>query len=56
MFFSIAVFSAVEYNRPECVRVMLDVLGPKEPNKHVFLVNNNRENVSALELARFRGQ
>ena len=47
---------AVEYNQPDCVRVLLDVLGSKEPNKHNFILHSSQqENVSACELAAARG-
>ena len=50
------MLSAVEYNQPHCVEVMLKVLGPKEPNKHLFLISEDKsENLSALELANVRG-
>ena len=35
---------------------MLNVLGPKEPNKHDFIIDDSKyENLSALELATARG-
>ena len=35
---------------------MLNVLGPKEPNKHDFIIDDSKyENLSALELATVRG-
>ena len=47
----------MEYNQPDCVKVLLDILGTKEPNKHNFVVQNNQhESLSACELAAARGE
>jgi len=51
-----ALFAAVEYNRPQCVEVMLNVLGPRDVYRHDFYTSDNQtEQLSAAELARARG-
>ena len=52
-----ALFTAVEYDQPECVRLMLGYLGSREPGRHAFLIQGkNQENLSASELAKLRGK
>ena len=51
-----ALFTAVEYDRPECVRVMLGYLGRKEPPRHCFKVADNQKSLTAAELAKIRGK
>ena len=51
-----ALYTAVEYNKPNCVRFMHHVLGPREPGKHNFITANNcQQRLSACELAQVRG-
>ena len=52
-----ALYTSVEYNQPACTRLMLEVLGPREPGKHNFITtNNSQEKLSACELAKIRGR
>ena len=51
-----ALFAAVEYNRPRCVEVMVNVLGPRDVYRHDFYTSDNQmEQLSAAELAQARG-
>ena len=51
-----ALYTAIEYNHPQCVEVMLHHLGKKELGKHDFFTNDtNNEKLSATELAQVRG-
>ena len=52
-----ALFAAVEYNRPQCVKVMVNVLGPRDIYRHSFYTvdNAHTEKLSAAELAQARG-
>ena len=51
-----ALFAAVEYDRPRCVEVMVNVLGPRDVYRHDFYTSDNQmEQLSAAELAQARG-
>ena len=51
-----ALFAAVEYNQPQCVKVMVNVLGPRDVYRHSFYVSDNQvKKLSASELAQVRG-
>lgn len=61
-----ALFTAVEYNQPECVALMLSFMGHRDPPAHMFTLerrmsndeasNNGRlDKLNALGLARVRG-
>ena len=52
-----ALYTAVEYDNPECVGVMLGYLGGREPSRQVFYTKDtNQESLSAKELADVRGR
>ena len=51
-----ALYTAIEYNQPQCVEIMLQHLGNKELGKHNFYTKDtNREQLTAAELACIRG-
>lgn len=51
-----ALYTAIEYNQPECVQCMCHFLGAKEPGKHLFHVEGGkRAPLNARELAEDRG-
>ena len=52
-----ALYTAIEYNQPQCVDIMLQHLGNKELGKHSFYTKDtNCEKVTATELAQIRGR
>lgn len=54
-----ALYTAIEYNMPDCVALLVSKLGPREPSKHNFYVSKPdpiRESLSATELAEIRGK
>jgi len=51
-----ALFTAVQYNQPACVEVLMGKLGLNMIRKHMFHTEENRkETLSASELAKLRG-
>ena len=52
-----ALYTAVLYDQPRCLQVLVSIMGQWEPNKHNFFVKNENqsENVSASELAEAMG-
>lgn len=51
-----ALYTAIEYNQPQCVDIMLQHLGNKELGKHNFYTKDtNCEQLTAAELAQVRG-
>jgi len=51
-----ALFTAVSYNKPGCVEVLMGKLGLNMIRKHMFQTAENRkETLSASELAKLRG-
>lgn len=60
-----ALYTAVEYNQPQCVAVMLTILGTKEPAPQSFYIHKEDggkgngaklDKFSALQLAQIRGR
>ncbi len=51
-----ALYTAVAYNQPACVRLMLPHLGPRQLRSHDFYTHSNQQQtLSAVELAKARG-
>lgn len=52
-----ALYTAIEYNQPRCVEIMMRFLGAKEPGKHLFYTKGDTtESLGAQELADIRGE
>ncbi len=53
-----ALYTAVAYNRPDCVALMLKYLSPRELKKNMFFTNvdNKQCSLTASELARIKGR